>query len=130
MKIRVRKGDRLCPEFLALKHESRILGHSPNPVFGFSMMEQVRLCYLAHGELVWLFLEPDTGLDHCQRILLSCFRARTSNLQATLSVQKFLKKGSDGMERMKQCEQCGKGINLNSSYNPRPCVKKAKNKAK
>ena len=32
------------PEFLALKHKSRILGHSPNPVFGFSMMEQVRLC--------------------------------------------------------------------------------------
>ena len=31
-------------EFLALKHESRILGHSSNPVCGFSMMEQVRLC--------------------------------------------------------------------------------------
>ena len=32
------------PKFLALKHESRILGHSSNPVCGFSMMEQVRLC--------------------------------------------------------------------------------------
>ena len=31
-------------EFLALKHESMILGHSSNPVCGFSMMEQVRLC--------------------------------------------------------------------------------------
>ena len=31
-------------EFLALKHESRILGHSSSPVCGFSMMEQVRLC--------------------------------------------------------------------------------------
>ena len=31
-------------ECLALKHESRILGHSSNPVCGFSMMEQVRLC--------------------------------------------------------------------------------------
>ena len=31
-------------EFLALKHESRILGHSSNPVCGFSIMEQVRLC--------------------------------------------------------------------------------------
>ena len=30
-------------ESLALKHESRILGHSSNPVCGFSMMEQVRL---------------------------------------------------------------------------------------
>ena len=34
----------LLPEFLALKHESRILGHLSNPVRGFSMMEQVRLC--------------------------------------------------------------------------------------
>ena len=31
-------------EFLALKHESRILGHSSNPLCNFSMMEQVRLC--------------------------------------------------------------------------------------
>ena len=29
---------------LALKHERRILGHSSNPVCGFSIMEQVRLC--------------------------------------------------------------------------------------
>ena len=36
------------------------------------------LCCLAHGELAWLFLEPHTGLDHCPRILLSCYRARTS----------------------------------------------------
>ena len=32
------------PEFLALKHESRILGHISNPACGFSAMEQVRLC--------------------------------------------------------------------------------------
>ena len=38
------------PEFLAIKHESRILGHSSNPVCGISMMEQVRLC------AVWLWL--------------------------------------------------------------------------
>ena len=30
--------------FLALKHVSRILGHSSNPVSGFSMIEQVRPC--------------------------------------------------------------------------------------
>ena len=65
-------------ERLALKHESRIIGHSSNPVCGFSMMKQVRLCCLAHRELACLFHEPDTGLDHCLRILLSCFRARTS----------------------------------------------------
>ena len=34
----------LQPEFLALKHESRILRDSSNPVCGFSMMEQARLC--------------------------------------------------------------------------------------
>ena len=28
--------------------------------------------------MAWLFLEPDTRLDHCPRILLSCFRARNS----------------------------------------------------
>ena len=33
---------------------------------------------LTHGELDWLLLEPDTGLDRCPRILLLCFRARTS----------------------------------------------------
>ena len=32
------------PEFLALKHESRILRHLSNPVSGFSMMEHVKLC--------------------------------------------------------------------------------------
>ena len=37
-------GSRVHPEFLALKQESRILGHSSNPVCGFCMMEQVRLC--------------------------------------------------------------------------------------
>ena len=26
----------------------------------------------------WAFLEPDTGLDHCPRILLLCFTARIS----------------------------------------------------
>ena len=36
---------------------------------------------MAHGELAWFFLEPDTGLDHCLRILLSCFRARTSGTE-------------------------------------------------
>ena len=45
------------------------------------MMEQVRLCAVWLMEichLPWLFLEPDTRLDHCPRILLSFFRARIS----------------------------------------------------
>ena len=33
---------------------------------------------MAHGELAWLFLEPDTGVDHCPRTLLSFFKARSS----------------------------------------------------
>ena len=41
-------GVALHTEFLALKHEGRILGHSCNPVHGFSVMEQVILC------AVWL----------------------------------------------------------------------------
>ena len=36
------------------------------------------LCCLAHKELTWFFPDPDTGLDHCPRILLLCFRTRTS----------------------------------------------------
>ena len=63
------------PEFLAIKHESRILGHSSNQPCMLFIRD---LCCLAHGELAWLFLEPDTGLHHCPIILLSCFRARTS----------------------------------------------------
>ena len=38
---------------------------------------------MAFGELAWLFLEPDTALDQCPRILLLCFRARISGGQPT-----------------------------------------------
>ena len=41
------------------------------------------------GELAWLLLEPDTGLDHCPRILLSCFRGRTSDVHAPFFVFAF-----------------------------------------
>ena len=41
---KTREKGNSTPEFLALKHKSRILGHSSNPVCGFSTMEQVRLC--------------------------------------------------------------------------------------
>ena len=39
--------------FLALMHESRILGQLSNTVCGFSMMEQVRLCAVWPTE-TWL----------------------------------------------------------------------------
>ena len=45
-KRRERKRQRKRPEILALEHESRNLGHSSNPVCGFSVMEHVRLCAL------------------------------------------------------------------------------------
>ena len=70
-------------EILALKHESRVFGHSSNTVCGFSMLKQVRMYCLAHRELALLSHEPDTGLDHCSTILLSCFRARISGDDAT-----------------------------------------------
>ena len=53
------------------------------------MMEQVRLCAVwPVDKLTWLFLEPDTRLDHCLRILLVCFRARTSALRIYLTSHK------------------------------------------
>ena len=56
-------GLAFVPEFLALKHESIILGHSSNPACGlFCDGTCYDLCCLARGELAWLFLEPDTGL--------------------------------------------------------------------
>ena len=38
-----------------------------------------------HRELAWLFLEPDTGLDHSPGILLSCFKQRTSAEEAAMA---------------------------------------------
>ena len=38
------QSSELEAEVLDLKHGSRILGHSSNPVCGFSAIEQVRLC--------------------------------------------------------------------------------------
>ena len=44
-KFELPKPKPVChPELLALKHTSRILGHSSNPICGFFIMETVRLC--------------------------------------------------------------------------------------
>ena len=51
------------PEISSEEHESSIFRQSSNPVSGLSMMEQVRLCCLAHGELAWLFHETHTVLE-------------------------------------------------------------------
>ena len=37
-------------EFLALKHESGIIGHLSNPVWGFSMMERLRFTVYSGGQ--------------------------------------------------------------------------------
>ena len=63
-------------EFLALKHESRILGHSSNPVCGFSMMEQVILCAVWHMEN-WLGSSLNQ-LHGWTTVQESYFRASTS----------------------------------------------------
>ena len=73
---RLRRESERAPELLALKHTSRILGHSY--MWFLHDGTGLTMCCLAHVELAWLFLEPDTGLDHFPRIPLSCLRARTS----------------------------------------------------
>ena len=67
------------PEFLALKHNSRILGHSSNPVCGFSIMEQVRLCAVWPTEN-WLgsSLNNIQGTTTVRESYSSAFRSRNS----------------------------------------------------
>ena len=69
----------LRPEFLALKYK-RVGFSDIHPTLYVVSPRWNRLDYVlfAHRELAWLFLEPHTGLDHCLRILLLCFGARTS----------------------------------------------------
>ena len=71
----------LVAEVFALKHESRILGQWSNPVSGSGRAKPV----LSMGERSQILTssimeKPQTGLDECPRILLSCFRARNSEL--------------------------------------------------
>ena len=42
-------------DILFLQHDSSILRQSSGPVCGFFMMDQFRLCCLAHISLAWLF---------------------------------------------------------------------------
>ena len=62
-----RADERICPDILFLKHVGSILRQSSNPVSGFSMMEQVRLCAV-WSTLNWLFPEPHTGSEDCLRV--------------------------------------------------------------
>ena len=73
---------RLTTEFLALKHESMILGHSSNPVFGFSLMEQVRLFAVWPMEN-WFgsSMNHKLGLDECLRMLQACYRKKMSDTE-------------------------------------------------
>ena len=59
---------------------------------------------MSHRELDWLFLAPDTGLDHCPRILLSCFKARISDGQRrrrsiSAAICTFLERARIGLAR-------------------------------
>ena len=62
IKIRPKIGPRVNAEILFLKHESSIFRQLCNPVCGFSMMEQVRLCAVWPMEN-WL----GTSMNHIQR---------------------------------------------------------------
>ena len=74
-----RQSDIVVPE-----HESSIFRSFIQPYMWFLHDGTgYSLCSLAHRELAWLILEPDTGLDHCPRILLSCFKARISEAKTT-----------------------------------------------
>ena len=55
-----------------------------------------------------LFLEPDTWLDHCPRILLSCSRARTSDLHCTISGRGHARADSRGVQDVLSAV-CGRG---------------------
>ena len=73
-------------EFLGLKHESRILRHSSNPVCCFFMIEQVRLCAVWFAEnwlgsslnqiQVWTTVQESfsRALEHGPLLCLTSFR--------------------------------------------------------
>ena len=64
-------------ELLFLKHKSRILRQSSNPLCQFDVNGGTE-------ELARHFLEPHIGSEtYCLRILLSCFRERTSGTRPT-----------------------------------------------
>ena len=78
-------------EILAVKHESMILGHSSNPVYGFSMMEQVRLCAVWLGSSLnqiqgWTTVRESYSPALEQRPLLSFLHPPPSPPIPTLSL--------------------------------------------
>ena len=68
-------------DIVILKHASSIFRHSSNPVCGFSMTEQLRLCAVSPMEN-WLgsSMNQIQGWTTVLRILLWCYRARTSDI--------------------------------------------------
>ena len=73
-------------------HDSSIFRQSSNPLCGFSMMGQVRLCAIWPTEN-WLgssFHGSNTGLEDSLRVLQACFRKRMSASQPSL----YNRKGS------------------------------------
>ena len=67
-------------DILFLKRDCRVHRQSSNPVCGFSMMEQVRLCAVWSTEN-WHGSSMNHILGWILRILLSCFRKRMSVLK-------------------------------------------------
>ena len=65
-------------DILILKHASRILRQDSNPVCG-SRKSQANSGQTAQRLACSIIEKPHTGLDDCQRILLSCFIIRMSD---------------------------------------------------
>ena len=110
-------------EFFALKHESRILGHSSNSVCGFSMMEHVRF-YAVWPMQNW----PGSTLNQiqgwttvresCSRVLeqrplrsdlsswLCCRILANKRFAFTWPMVRFLPPHWPSCERQRRCFQC------------------------
>ena len=75
----------LSSDILFLKHASSIFRQSSNPVCGFSMMEQVKLCAVWPTEN-WLSssMNDIQGWIDCLNMLLSCFRKKNVFLSSAI----------------------------------------------
>ena len=63
-----------------LKHVNRIFGHCDNPLTAFlSGLWVWHLLLFSAQILAWKWERRSTGLLQCPKILLTCFRARTSD---------------------------------------------------
>ena len=73
-------------DILFLKHDSRILGQSSNPVWFMEEPSQYYMGQTAQSQTCSIMEEPHTVLDDCLNMLLSCFIKRLSGRKPTVNV--------------------------------------------